>query len=105
MSRTPRPVNIDKATINVLQLIEQQADKPCPTRAELMKQTGLQRREMWNFMRSLQERGLIEVEERNVKPSNLRRMRIAGGPWTGWTERKKPTRREQLMADAAGLVE
>ena len=88
MSRTPRPIDVDKVTINVLLLIAQSVEKPCPTRDELMAQTGLQQREVWNFMRSLQDRGLIEIEERHVKPGNLRRMRVVGGMWTAWTERK-----------------
>ena len=103
MSRTPRPIEADKVTINVLTLIAQHADKPCPTRNEIMRQTGLQQREVWNFMRTLQDRGLIEIEERAVKPGNIRRIRITGGPWTNWTQRRVPTRRDQLMANAAGV--
>jgi hypothetical protein len=34
---------------------------------------------------------LIEIEERLHGRAGLRRLRRAGGEWTGWTERKTPS--------------
>lgn len=102
MSRTPRPLNADRATVAIVLLISQRVDKPCPTREELMYVTGLQRRRVWPFIEELKERGLIEVELRGEGTDNVwRRMRVFCGQWTDWTERK-PRRRGQLMLEAAG---
>ena len=50
--------------------------------------TDLPWREVWPFIESLQERGLIELEERGGNPATLRRLRVQNGGWTGWTQRK-----------------
>jgi hypothetical protein len=91
--RTRRPIDEAKATVAVLMLITQQIDKPCPTRNQIMAQTGLPKREVWRFMDGLHRRGVIEIEERAIRPGNWRRMRIAGGEWTDWTTRHVQPRR------------
>ena len=88
MSRPPRDVNPERAIVNVLLLLSQRIDKPCPTRDELMAQTGYQQRALRPFLQMLQDQGLIEIESRALKRANLKRMRVAGGRWTGWTKRK-----------------
>lgn len=94
--RTRRPFDADKATVAVLLLISQQIEKPCPTRNQIMAQTGLPKREVWRFMDGLHKRGVIEIEERAIRPGNWRRMRIAGGEWTDWTTRQVRRRRFAL---------
>jgi hypothetical protein len=89
MSRTARPIDTDKVTIAVLLMIGRHAEKPCPTRREIIECTGLQRREAWRFIRDLQERGLIDIEERGRGKGRQRRMRQQGGPWTAWTQRRE----------------
>ena len=44
----------------------------------------------------LHRQGVIEIEERSIRPGNWRRMRIAGGKWTGWTTRHVRKRRYPL---------
>jgi len=95
--RTRRPFDADKATIRVLLLISQRTDRPCPTRNELMKQTGLPKRRVWPFLDELHRNGVIEIEERAIRPGNWRRMRIPGGRWTDWTTRKVRKRRVPLQ--------
>jgi hypothetical protein len=92
VSNTKRPVDPDRATINVLLLLSQRIGGPCPTREELMAQTGYPQREVLAFLHTLQDRGLIEIERSVESGVTRRRMRIAGGQWTGWTERGKKTK-------------
>lgn len=94
MSRTPRPIDVDKVTIAVFQLIMLHKDRPCPTRREIMAQTGLPRRQIWPKLNDLQDRGLIEIEVVDPDPSRQEmprryRMRVINGPWTGWTARTR----------------
>lgn len=98
MSRTPLIIDIDKVTIAVLLMIGRHADKPCPTRDELVECTNLPRRRAWRFILELQERGLVEIETRGGGKGKQRRLRQAGGPWTAWTQRKEPAKRAMLLA-------
>jgi hypothetical protein len=82
-----KPLDLDKVTVAVLLLISQHIDKPCPTRNQIVALTGLPKRKVWLFMDELHCRGVIEIEERAIRPGNWRRMRIAGGAWTDWTTR------------------
>jgi len=90
--RTQRPVPAEVTAI-VLEMIEAHRGKSCPTRREVTQWTGLQRRDVWPFLKSLaaREPPLIEIEERLHQRAGMRRLRVAGGEWTGWTERKTPT--------------
>ncbi len=94
--RTRRPFDEAKATVAVLLLISQHIEKPCPTRNQIVAQTGLPKRQVWRFMDGLHKRGVIEIEERAIRPGNWRRMRIAGGLWTDWTSRRVRRRRFPL---------
>jgi hypothetical protein len=93
----------DRATASVLAMIAAHVDRPCPTRREVMEWTGVQRRQVWRFLGRLQARGLIQVEVMDsgrAGAPRLRRMRVAGGQWTGWTARfhdRKP-RQPKFMA-------
>jgi hypothetical protein len=100
LSRTQRPVDDDKVTIAVLLMIGRHADKPCPTRDDLIECTGLARRQAWRFVRQLQERTLIEIEERGRGKGRQRRMRVQGGPWTSWTQRREPGGEKPLLLAA-----
>jgi hypothetical protein len=95
--RTRRPLDTDKAIVRLLLLIGQRADKPCPTRNEIMKQTGLPKRRVWPFLDALHREGVIEMEERAIRPGNWRRMRLPGGVWTDWTTRQVKKRRIPLQ--------
>ncbi len=92
-------IDIERVTDMILQLIEGHRGKPCPTRAEIIAWTGLPRRRVWPFLRSLAERKppLVEMEERLHARAGMRRLRLTGGEWTGWTERRTPTREDQAM--------
>ncbi|HEY4171306.1 MAG TPA: hypothetical protein VGM96_31230 [Reyranella sp.] len=94
--RTLRPFDEDKATVRVLLLISQRIGRSCPTRNELMDVTGLPKRKVWVFMDALHKRGVIEIEEKAIRPGNWRRLRIAGGKWTDWTTRRVKRRRFPL---------
>jgi len=94
--RTLSPFDQDKATVRVLLLIAQRIGKPCPTRNELRAHTGLPKRKVWRFMDELHDRGVIEIEEKAIRPGNWRRLRIAGGKWTDWTTRHVSKRRFPL---------
>jgi hypothetical protein len=99
----PRPVLEDRAAAGVLTMIAAHIGKPCPTRREVMEWTGVQRRQVWRFLGRLQARGLIQVEVMDSGTPGaprLRRMRVTGGQWTGWTARfhdRKP-RAARMMA-------
>ena len=99
MSRTPRLFDIDELIAVILRLIEAHRGKPCPTRREIVAWTGLPRREVWPFLKSLAEREppVIEIEERLHARAGIRRLRQPGGDWTGWTERKTPSRQDHAV--------
>jgi hypothetical protein len=94
--RTPRALDTDKITVRLLLLISQHIGKPCPTRNQIVATTGLPKRRVWRFIDELRAKGVVEVEERAIRPGNWRRMRIAGGRWTDWTERRVKRRRYPL---------
>lgn len=94
--RTRRPIDEAKVTVRLLLLITQHVGKPCPTRNQIIAQTGLPKRAVWPFLDGLHKSGVIEIEERAIRPGNWRRLRIAGGPWTDWTERRVKRRRFPL---------
>ena len=94
--RTLRPFDEDKVTVRILLLISQRIGKPCPTRNELQAVTDLPKRKVWLFMDALHKQGVIEIEEKAIRPGNWRRMRIAGGRWTDWTDRRVKKRRYPL---------
>jgi len=93
MGRTSNHIRVEEVIEVVLKMIEAHRGKPCPTRREIVEWTGLPRRDVWPFLRSLagRESPLIEIEERLHRRSGLRRLRRVGGEWTGWTERKTPS--------------
>jgi hypothetical protein len=86
--RTPRALDIDRIAVRVLLLITQHADRPCPTRDQIIAQTGLPKRHVWRFLEEMCRRGMIDIEDRAIRPGNRRRMRVAGGAWTDWTTRQ-----------------
>jgi hypothetical protein len=90
MTRTQRPVNEDRACEAIVVLIATAAlnGDPCPTREDFMAVTGVQQRRVWSFLAELAGTGVIEIESRGEGSGRARRMRIARGRWTAWTERK-----------------
>ncbi len=70
---------------NVLAMIARHRDRPCPTVAEIVVQTGVPRGQLQSFLAGLATRGVIEVESRC---GGRRRLRASGGAWTGWTARR-----------------
>ena len=94
--RTDRTFDADKVTVRLLLLITRHVGKPCPTRNQIVAHTGLPRRRVWPFVDELHAKGVIEVEERAIRPGNWRRMRLAGGRWTDWTDRRVKKRRYPL---------
>lgn len=96
MARTPRPIVAEVIDV-ILRLVESHRGKPCPTRNDIVSWTGLPRREVWTFVKGLAEREppLIEIEERLHVRGGVRRLRLPGGEWTGWTERRTPSREDQ----------
>lgn len=101
MSRTPRAIP-EAAIGNLLVLLAGRQHQPCPTRAEIIEATGIAKRRLAGWLSALTARGLIEIESRRRARAGHYRMRVHGGQWTEWTERRKPRRREQLMLEAAG---
>lgn len=101
MSRTPRPVDVDRAREAVVVLIAGAAlnGDPCPTREEFMAVSGVQRRAMWAFLHDIAASGLIDIERRGEGEGRSTRMRINGGRWTAWTERR-PCTKELASAGA-----
>jgi len=99
MARTDRPIRAEEVIEVVLKMIEAHAGKPCPTRREIMDWTGLARTNVWPFLKSLAEcqPPLVEIEERLHARAGMRRLRLVGGQWTGWTERRTRTRHDQAM--------
>lgn len=87
MSRPAAQLEQEPRVIAALALINAHTGRACPTRRDIAEQTGVPRRSVWKFLAWLQERGLVEVETRGEPPAVLRRLRVAGGPWTGWTAR------------------
>ena len=94
--RTARVLDTDKITVRLLLLITRHVGKACPTRNQIRAHTGLPKLRVWPFVDSLHAKGIIEVEERAIRPGNWRRMRIAGGRWTDWTDRRVKKRRYPL---------
>jgi hypothetical protein len=94
--RTLRPLDEGQVTVRILLLINQRIGKPCPTRNEIVAVTGLPKRKVWVFMDELHRQGVIEIEERSIRPGNWRRLRIPGGAWTDWTSRRVLARRFPL---------
>jgi hypothetical protein len=94
--RTAHVLDTDKITVRLLLLITRQVGKPCPTRNQIRAHTGLPKDRVWAFVDELHAKGIIEVEERAIRPGNWRRMRIAGGRWTDWTDRRVKKRRYPL---------
>ena len=93
MGRVVSEVELGRVTKIVLQMIGVHRGRPCPTRRQIMQWTGLPRREVWPFLKSLAEGSppLIELEERLHDRAGMRRLRLAGGDWTGWTMRRSPS--------------
>lgn len=102
MGCLPRPVNTDRVTIAVLLMIGRHAGRPCPTRGEIIECTGLPKRKAWRFVYGLSMEGIIEIEQRGFCMGRQRRMRVQGGPWTEWTQRRPC--KERFSLDAAGVV-
>jgi hypothetical protein len=100
--RTSRPFDTEKATVAILLLITQHVGKPCPTRNQIVAQTGLPRLRVWPFMDELRRRNLIDIEERSIRPGNWRRLRVVGGEWTDWTERRVRRRRRFALEPIEG---
>jgi len=94
--RTRRPLDEGKIIVRLLLLITQQVGRACPTRNQIVAQTGLPKRDVWRYLDTLHKRGVIEIEERAIRPGNWRRMRVAGGKWTDWTSRQVQKRRFPL---------
>jgi len=94
--RTLRPLDEGKITVRIVMLILRRIGQPCPTRNEIRALTGLPKRKVWQFMDELHRQGVIEIEERSIRPGNWRRLRIAGGEWTDWTTRHVKKRRFAL---------
>jgi DNA-binding IscR family transcriptional regulator len=69
----------------LLALIDRHRDRPCPTVAVIAKRTGVAPRQVRPFLEGLVARGVIEIEDRR---GGRRRLRAAGGAWTGWTVRR-----------------
>jgi hypothetical protein len=103
--RTRKPLDLDKVTVAILLLISLHVEKPCPTRNQIVKQTGLPKRKVWLFMDELHRRGVIEIEERSIRPGNWRRMRLPGGEWTDWTRRHVRQRRRFRLPPFASAKE
>jgi hypothetical protein len=97
--RTPNHIRGEEVTEVILKMIEAHRGKPCPTRREIVEWTGLPRRDVWPFLKSLagREPPLIEIEERLHRRAGLRRLRRIGGEWTGWTERKTPSQDDHAV--------
>ena len=81
----------DSLDAAILLCIEHHVGRPCPTRAEIMLWTGMQRRRVWPYLEGMVKRGKIELEVMEFNPGGKdpkrRRMRKPGGEWTGWTDR------------------
>ena len=99
MSRAARELESKQMVALVLKVIRKHRGKPCPSRAEIVAWTGLPRREVWPFLRGLAARmpPLIEIEERLHARAGMRRLRLPGGEWTGWTERRTPSREDHAV--------
>ena len=93
MARTPKPIAAEVIEV-ILRLIASHRGKPCPTRREIVAWTGLPRREVWPFLKSLAEREppLIELEERLHARAGLRRLRLAANGPAGPSVRRRAAR-------------
>jgi hypothetical protein len=99
MSRAPKHIETEEVTEVILRIIAAHRGKPCPTQREIIDWTGLPRTRVWPFLRALAMRQppLIELDERVHARAGMRRLRLPGGQWTGWTQRRTPTLRDQAM--------
>jgi hypothetical protein len=86
MGRSLRPI-LDVAAGNMLVLLAQHQDKPCPGNREICDWTGVPRNRLNAWLADLQGRGIVEIERRGRAPAYSRRMRAVGGVWTDWTSR------------------
>jgi hypothetical protein len=105
VARTERPIDVDKVTIAVFQLIMLHQDKPCPTRRDIMEITGIPRRKIWPQLNELADRGLIEIETVDPDPDRREmprryRMRVINGRWTDWTDNRLTDGRRFVVARA-----
>ena len=87
MPRSLRPI-LDVAAGNLMLMIALHQDRPCPTNAEIMEWTGVPRGRLNAWLAELEARGLLEIERKGLPPPRRRRLRAAGGCWTGWTARR-----------------
>jgi hypothetical protein len=92
MSGKSRPIDLTRAAVALVVLIERRTGKPCPTARDIRGHTTLPERQVWWFVDRLRRHGLIDVEERGGHVQRQRRMRVFCGEWTDWTQRK-PRRR------------
>ena len=99
MGRARSVIESKQVTARVLKVIRKHRGKPCPSRADIIAWTGLPRRDVWPFLKSLAEAAppLIEIEERLHARAGMRRLRVVGGHWTGWTERKTPSQADHAV--------
>ena len=84
---------VDRLDSVIVDLIRRHEGLPCPTRRTFQEWTGMPRRRVWPCLADMQRRGLIEVEVRETRSQGpdpkRRRLRVAGGEWTGWTARTR----------------
>ena len=87
--RSLRP--FDRLDEVIMQIIALNVGKPCPTTREIREWTGMPMKRIWPYIEGMAQRGRIEMEVQESKPHGKdpkrRRLRIAGGDWTGWTDR------------------
>ncbi len=88
MSRHARPLDLMRMAVSLSLLIERHAGKPCPTVEDIVAQTTIPHRRVWDYVKALADNGVIEVEERGPPVQRQRRLRAFCGEWTDWTERK-----------------
>jgi hypothetical protein len=87
VARSHRPI-LDVAAGNLMLMIALHQDKPCPTNREIMEWTGVPRGRLKTWLTELEARGLLEIGRQGRPPAWRRRLRAAGGCWTGWTSRR-----------------
>lgn len=87
--RSLRP--FDRLDEVIMQIITLHVGKPCPTTKEIREWTGMPMKRIWPYIAGMHARGRIEMEVQESKPCGRdpkrRRLRIAGGEWTLWTDR------------------
>jgi DNA-binding IclR family transcriptional regulator len=95
----PRPIPAAAAN-RLLALIDRHRGRPCPTVAKIAKRTGVLRQQVRPLLERLVTLGVIEIEDQR---GGRRRLRAAGGAWTGWTVRRG-NRARGVPADATGRL-